>query len=304
MIGWHVTAIRDRFLMTAQELRPLKDKTVLITGATSGIGLEAALTLVRMGAHTVIVGRDPQRINAALERLRKAAVNGKFEALQADFSSQAQVRRLAAEFRARHTRLDVLINNAGGVHRRRRLTEDGMEATLAVNHLGAFLLTSLLLDLIVASAPARIVNVASALHRRGRLDPADPKLDHGYTLLQAYARSKLANVLFTHALSKRLAGRGVTTNAVHPGTVATHIWRGAPGWVRPFLAAYARLFMLTPAQGAERLVYLAVSPEVQGQSGFYFENDRPVVPATLAQDDALAETLWQASERWVRLTDN
>lgn len=290
--------------MTMQNTALLTGKTVLITGATSGIGLEAALALARMGAHTVIVGRDPRRIEVALDRLRKAAVNGKFEALQTDFSSQVQIRKLAADFLARHARLDVLINNAGGVHRHRTLTEDGMEATLAVNHLGAFLLTNLLLDLIVASAPARIVNVASALHRRGRLDLADPKLDHGYSLLQAYARSKLANILFTRALVKRLAGRSVTVNAVHPGTVATRIWAGAPGWVRPFLAIYAQLFMLTPAQGAERLVYLAVSPNVQGQSGLYFENNRPDSPAVLARDDALAEALWNASARWTGLTDD
>ncbi|MGH8279852.1 MAG: SDR family oxidoreductase [Gammaproteobacteria bacterium] len=277
---------------------PLAGKTVLVTGATSGIGLEAAVVLAKMGAQTVITGRDPQRIEAALERIRKDAPQARADALQADFASQAQVRKLAEDFRSRHARLDVLINNAGGVHRRRTLTEDGFEATFAVNHLAPFLLTRLLLDRITASAPARIVNVASAMHRHGALDLDDPSMAHGYSILNAYARSKLANVLFTRALAERLAGQGVTVNAVHPGTVATRIWSGAPLWVRPWLALYSKLFMLSAASGAQRLVYLATSSTVQAQSGRYFENNRGVEPAPLARDDALAAALWQASERW------
>lgn len=287
--------------MTADDRLPLTGKIILITGATSGIGREAALALTQRGAATVIVGRNPWRIEAALDYIRHHGPSGSVEALQADFTSQAQVRKLAADFRARHTRLDVLINNAGGVYRRRTLTTDGMEATLAVNHLGAFLLTNLLLDLLVASAPARVVNVASALHRRGELDVDDPTMEHGYSILKAYARSKLANLLFTRALAKRLAELGVTVNALHPGTVATHIWSGAPLWVRPFLGIYARLFMLSPAQGGQRIVYLSASPEVQNQSGRYFEKDRPVEPAALTLDDVLAEVLWRASARWTGL---
>lgn len=280
---------------------PLKGKTVLITGATSGIGLEAALALTQQGADTVIVGRNPWRIEAALDYIRHHSQSGSVEALQADFASQAEVRKLATDFRARHSRLDVLINNAGGVYRRRTLTVDGMEATLAVNHLAAFLLTNLLLDMLVASTPARVVNVASAMHRHGELDLKDPAMQHGYSILKAYSRSKLANVLFTRALAKRLAGRGVTVNALHPGTVATRIWSGAPLWVRPFLGIYARLFMLSPAKGGQRIVYLATSPEVKNQTGLYFEKDRAVEPAPRARDDALAEALWQASAGWTGL---
>lgn len=287
--------------MATQNTTSLKGKTILITGATSGIGLEAALALTQRGADTVIVGRNPWRIEAALDYIRHHSHSGSVEALQADFALQAQVRKLAADFRARHARLDVLINNAGRVYQRRTLTTDGMEATLAVNHLAAFLLTNLLLDMLVASAPARVVNVASAMHRHGELDLGDPAMAHGYSILKAYSRSKLANVLFTRALVQRLAGRGVTVNALHPGTVATRIWSGAPLWVRPFLGMYARLFMLSPAKGGQRIVYLASSAEVQNQSGLYFEKDRPVEPAASALDDALADALWQASTRWTGL---
>ena len=194
----------------------------------------------------------------------------------------------------------MLVNNAGGVYPRRTLTGDRIESTFAVNHLGYFLLTNLVTDLLLKSAPARIVNVASAAHYRGTLDLDDPGFERGYQLTKAYSRSKLANVLFTRELARRLSGKGVTVNALHPGTVATGIWNAAPLWVRPVLAI-AKMFMVSPEEGARRIVYLASSPEVAATTGSYFEKDRARKPARLAEDDALASRLWSESARLVGL---
>jgi NAD(P)-dependent dehydrogenase (short-subunit alcohol dehydrogenase family) len=276
------------------------EKTIVITGATSGIGLEAAVSLARQGAHVVLVGRNPVKTAAAVTEVRQRSSSQAVEWALCDFSSLASIRKLAADLRARCKRIEVLINNAGGVSVERTLTGDGIESTFAVNHLGYFLLTNLLLDRMIESAPARIVNVASAAHYRATLDLDDPGFDRGYRLINAYARSKLANVLFTHELARRLAGKGVTVNAVHPGTVATNIWSSAPRWTRPILAI-ARLFMRSAAEGGQRLVYLASSPEVQTTSGSYFENDRVKKPSRLALDEALAGRLWSESARLVGL---
>jgi NAD(P)-dependent dehydrogenase (short-subunit alcohol dehydrogenase family) len=286
---------------------PIDGKCVLITGATSGIGLEAALALARMGARIVITGRNPARIDAALASLReRAGVNA--GALCADFASLAAVRKLAADFKARHGRLDVLINNAGSVNATRTLTEDGFETTFAVNHLAPFLLTNLLLDRLVRSAPARVVNVASVAHTRGDMDFDDPGFKHGYRILRAYSRSKLANVLFTRALATRLADKGVTVNVLHPGTIATGIWaHGAPaGWKRALFTAVItpmRLTMLSAERGAQTIVYAATSPDLEGKTGLYLEKNRPKPPAPLALDDALTERLWRESARLVQLNE-
>jgi NAD(P)-dependent dehydrogenase (short-subunit alcohol dehydrogenase family) len=283
----------------------LSGKTVVVTGATGGIGLVAAVVFARAGARVAIVGRDAARAEAALAAIRQRSGSTTVEARLCDFSSQAAVRRLAAGLADDHARIDVLVNNAGSVHRRRTLTEDGIEATFAVNHLGPFLLTNLLLDRLLAGAPARIVNVASTQHYEGTLDFDDLGFERGYGILRAYARSKLANVLFTRELARRLAGAGVTVNALHPGKVATGIWsHGAPPWARaPFAAVFAaaRPFMLTPERGAQTIVHLATAPEVAGMTGLYFEKNRPKPPSVLARDDALARRLWDASARLVRL---
>ncbi len=278
-------------------------KTILITGATSGIGLEAAIVFAAAGAHTIIVGRNPAKTATVLTQIKQRAESAIVEALVCDFSSQDAIRQLATEFCSRYRRLDVLVNNAGTVYARRRLTADGIEATFAVNHLGYFLLTNLLHDLIVASAPARIVNVASTAHYRGTLDFNDLGFEHGYAIMKAYARSKLANVLFTRELARRLAGTGVTVNAVHPGVVATHIWDGAPAWTQPLFALVKRVFMISPAQGAATIVYLATHPDVANVSGCYFEKNRPRTPSNPARNDELAARLWAESARLTRIVD-
>lgn len=283
--------------MRRNAIPDLSGKTILVTGATSGIGCEAAIAFAAAGACTVIVGRNPDKTDAVLAEIKGRSGSDTVEALLCDFSSQTAIRRLAQTVLDRYSRLDVLVNNAGGVHARRTLTEDGIETTFAVNHLGYFLLTRLLLDRLVASAPARIVNVASTVHYRGTLDFDDLGFEQGYTTMKAYARSKLANVLFTRELAKRLEGRGVTVNALHPGVVATHIWDGAPSWTQPLFALAKRVFMTTPAEGAEKIVYLAAYPDVAELSGLYFEKNRPKEPSKLARDDAIAERLWVESER-------
>lgn len=295
--------------MTAQAIPglsvpDLSGKTILITGATSGIGLEASVVLARAGAHLVMVGRDPARTAAAVAQVKERSGSispSRVESLLCDFSSQASIRKLAADFSASHQRLDVLINNAGAVNVERTLTVDGIESTFAVNHLGYYLLTRLLLDLVVKSAPSRIVNVASRGHYSGTLDFEDLGFERGYSIMKAYSRSKLGNVLFTRRLARDLKERNVTVNALHPGGVATSIWSGAPGWAQPILAVAKRLFMLTPAQGAETITYLATSPEVEKVTGLYFDKNRPKEVSKLAQDDALADRLWTESARLVKL---
>jgi NAD(P)-dependent dehydrogenase (short-subunit alcohol dehydrogenase family) len=273
----------------------VKGKTALVTGATSGIGLEASAELARRGAHVVMVGRDPGRTEAARASVAERSGSRDVAHLLCDFASQGAIRELARTFCASHDRLDVLINNAGGVNRNRRLTVDGIETTFAVNHLGYFLLTNLLLDLIVASAPARVVSVASIGHRRGTLDFDDLGFEHGYGIMRAYARSKLANVLFSAELARRLAGTGVTSNSLHPGGVATNIWSGAPLWAKPLIFLLLRPRLISAAKGAATIVQLATDPALDGVTGRYFEDGKLSTPAPLALDPGLARRLWDVS---------
>jgi NAD(P)-dependent dehydrogenase (short-subunit alcohol dehydrogenase family) len=277
----------------------VRAKTVLVTGANSGIGYEVSLDLARRGARVVMVGRDAERTDKARSEVAGRSGSADVSRLLCDFSSQRSIRALADAFRARHDRLHVLVNNAGGVNKKRRLTEDGIEATFAVNHLGYFLLTRLLEDLLRKSAPARVLSVASVGHRRGTLDLDDVGFERGYSIMKAYARSKLANVLFASELARRLAGTGVTSNSVHPGSVATKIWKGAPWWAQPIIQLVFRPFFITPEQGGATIVDLAVRPALDGVTGQYFEKGRSVAPAPPAQDEALARRLWDASARMV-----
>jgi NAD(P)-dependent dehydrogenase (short-subunit alcohol dehydrogenase family) len=279
----------------------VRGKNVLVTGATSGIGLEASVELARRGAWVILVGRDPGRTEAALKEVRARSGSSEVSHLLCDFSSQADIRRLAETVLASHDRLDVLVNNAGGVNKTRRVTVDGIEATFAVNHLGYFLLTNLLTGLLVRSAPARVVSVASAGHRQGTLDFDDLGYEHGYSLLRAYTRSKLANVLFAAELARRLAGTGVTSNSLHPGVVATNIWSGAPAWAKPLIRILFRPFFISAEKGGATIVQLAADPGLEGVTGKYFERGRAVAPAPLGRDEDLARRLWEVSAPLVGL---
>lgn len=270
-------------------------RVVVITGATSGIGTEAARALAGMGAHLVIVARDLDRGDATRAEISGSTGNRNVKVVGCDLASQSEIRRLAAELHAALPRIDVLVNNAGLTMAERRLTEDGIETTLAVNHLAPFLLTNLLTDRLRASAPARVVTVASDAHRGAVLDFDDLSAERGYSGWPAYCRSKLANVLFSLELARRLRGTRVTSNCLHPGVVATGLGRGGPLVIRVFQSV-ARPFLLSPTRGAETVVYLASSPEVESATGGYYERCRRAEPSAEARDRRVAERLWRVSE--------
>jgi NAD(P)-dependent dehydrogenase (short-subunit alcohol dehydrogenase family) len=273
----------------------VRDKVCVVTGATSGIGEEIAAGLAREGARLAVVGRSRERGEAALARLRGAGSPGA-ELFLADLSVQEEVRRLAERLLERYPRIDVLVNNAGIVSLRRELTADGLETMFAVNHLGYFLLTQRLLGRLRASAPARIVNVASDAHRFGALDFADLQSERSYRSMRVYGRSKTANILFTRELARRLEGTGVTVNCMHPGAVATRLAH-QNGPVLALLARALSIFLRTPARGAETAVWLAVAPELAGVSGRYFADRREREPAPHARDDAAATRLFEESAK-------
>jgi NAD(P)-dependent dehydrogenase (short-subunit alcohol dehydrogenase family) len=272
----------------------MKDKICLITGATSGIGLVSARELARKGALVVLVGRNSAKCDAVTKQIQAETGNPDVEALVADLASQEQVRDLAGRFRERHSRLDVLINNAGAMWLQRELTGEGLEMTFAVNHLAYFLLTQTLLDTLKASAPSRIVNVSSDAHRGARIDFDDPMGERRYAGWKQYCRSKLMNLLFTYELSRRLHGSGVTANALDPGWVATG-FASNNGWRGRAIQLAARWFALTPEQGARTIMYLASSPEVAGLSGQYFVREQPVRSSAASYDEIAAKQLWQVS---------
>jgi retinol dehydrogenase 12 len=276
----------------------IRGKVCLLTGATRGIGRAAADALARTGLTLALVGRDGPRVQETVRAVRSATGNGHIEGLVADLSLRSEVRRLAKEVHSRYPRLDVLINNAGAIFTRREETAEGTEKTVALNHLGYFLLTLELLDLLKASAPSRVVNVASEAHRGMRLDMEDLENRKRYSGLRVYGQSKLMNILFTTELARRLAGTGVTVNALHPGVVATGFGQNTPGLFK-FLVRLAAPFMTTPEKGAETLVYLATSPEVEGVTGKYFVKSRQARPSPVSRDPELAGKLWVASERLV-----
>ena len=268
---------------------PMKGKTVLITGATSGIGLETARGLERMGAHVVIGARDPARGQAVVEEIQREG--GRAELLEIDMASFASVRRAAERFLSSHPRLDVLVNNAGTAVRERRLTADGHEIAWQTNFLGGFLLANLLLPVLKRASGPRIVNVSSEAHRSTRLDWDDLELErHRYGGFKAYANTKLAQVLFTRELARREPG--VAVNAVHPGAIATSIWRSAPKAARWVLG----LVLPPPEKGARPVIRLASSPDVNGVTGRYFNKLREAVPSPAATNDADAARLWQIAE--------
>ncbi len=273
-----------------------QNRITLITGATNGIGRAAAQAIAAKGGRVVIAGRNAAKTEATAAELRRASGNPAVDFLLADLSSMAEVRRLAAEFTARYPRLDVLVNNAGAFFMRRRETADGLEMTFALNHLSYFLLTHLLLDTLKASAPARIVNVASGAESGAKVDWDDLQLRRRYRGFEAYALSKRFNLYFTYELARRLAGTGVTVNAVSPGSVATGIWANPFGRLGGLARPLTKLMMRSPEQGADTVVYLATAPEVEGVTGRYFY-DRQVRHSSRASQEASAgRRAWQASE--------
>lgn len=272
-------------------------KICLVTGATSGIGRETAYTLARMGAKVILVGRNPKKTEETAVQIRQKTSSSAVEYLLADFSEQQQIRDLADQFKSRYNRLDVLINNHGAVFFNRQETVDGLEMTFAVNHLGYFLLTNLLLDVIKASAPARIVVVASDSHADQTLDFDDLQNKRHYSGMRVYGQSKLANLYFTYELARRLAGTGVTVNALHPGFVKSGIGANNFGAMGPVIKAIINLGGVKVEEGAETSIYLATSPDVDGVSGKYFVRKRAVKSSQASYDEEAARRLWVVSER-------
>jgi NAD(P)-dependent dehydrogenase (short-subunit alcohol dehydrogenase family) len=274
---------------------------ILVTGATNGIGYEAAKALAAKGAAIVGVGRNPQKCADAAAQIARTTGNPQVEFLVADLAVQAQVRQLAETFRQKYTRLDVLLNNAGAFFARREVSADGIEMTWALNHLNYFLLTEVLLDVIKASAPARIVNVSSEAHTRAKkINFDDVEFTKGYNGWTAYGHSKLANVMFTYELAKRLEGTRVTANVLHPGFVATGFGHNNGSLVRAGMNVVQKIAARKPEQGAATSIYLASSPEVEGVSSQYFVDSKAVKSNEAAYDVNAQKRLWELSEQMVR----
>jgi NAD(P)-dependent dehydrogenase (short-subunit alcohol dehydrogenase family) len=270
----------------------MRGKTVVITGGTSGIGEVAAATLARMGARIVLIARDKIRADATLARLRDTAPGIAHAVHFADLLRLAEMKRVAAQIADHEQRIDVLINNAGGLFATHRLTEDGLERTFALNHMAYFLVTEGLRGRL--SASARIVNTASSAHQGATLDFDDLQSAKNFGSLKAYRRSKLCNILFTRELARRLRGSGVTANCLHPGFVATR-FGDQSGPLMSRLVWLAKFFAISPVRGAQSIVYLASSPDVANTTGRYFYESIPAIPSTAAQDDQAASLLWQRS---------
>lgn len=280
--------------------QPLTGQTILVTGGASGIGKATAVGLAAIGARVAVTGRDLTRVQVAAAEISLQSGNPNVNAFAADLSSQTEVRRLATAVLAAYPQLKVLINNAGGFWAHRHVTADGLEHTLAVNHLAPFLLTSLLLSRLRASAPARIITVSSNAHTSGRITFADLQSTENYSGSRAYNQSKLANVMFTYELARRLKGTGVTANALHPGVVHTAFSSEDPSTLARLLLPLMR-FMKTPAQGAATSIYLASSPDVAAITGRYFADCRPKKSSKFSYDTAAANRLWGVSADLVGL---
>jgi retinol dehydrogenase 14 len=281
----------------------MRGKTVLVTGGTGGIGLATATGLAGLGARVGIVGRSAERGAAAADAVRRGVPSAEVDVFEADLSAQAEVRRLATEATRAYPHLDVLVNNVGGYWAHRHVTADGLEHTFALNHLAPFLLTHELRDLLVASAPARVVTVSSGAQSMGRIELDDLQGERSYKSQQAYNQSKLANVLFTYELARRLEGTGVTANVLHPGVVRTSFGREDSGRFMRWLLPLVTPFLKTPEKGAATSLHLASSPEVAGVTGRYFVNGHPKRSAAASYDLDLARTLWQVSAELTGVAD-
>ena len=286
---------------TTLRICDMQESICLITGATSGIGRSAACELARLGNTVVVVGRNEEKCAVTVEKITNTTGNRSVDYLVADLSSQIDVRALAKQFQSKYSRLDVLINNAGTIAWTRQLSSDGIELTFALNHLSYFLLTNLLIDVLRESAPSRIVNVSSVAHMRADIDLDDIQNPKSYRGLQAYGQSKLANLMFTYELARRLEGTGVTVNALHPGLVATNLaanGRMPLGWIsRPILRSALAVVGRSVTKGSKTIVYLATAHDVSGVTGKYFV-DKVAVPSSAASYYTdTARRLWELSSR-------
>lgn len=277
----------------------MNGKICLVTGATNGIGKAAAQALAQMGATVVIVGRNPAKCAAVVSEIKQISGNNKVEALVADLSIMAEVQQVAEQFKAKYQKLHVLVNNAGAAFGKREVTSEGFEKTFALNHLNYFLLTGLLLDTLKASAPARIVNVSSDAHKGAHLDFDDLQLEKGNFVFNAYGRSKLATVVFSYELARRLSGTGVTCNVLHPGLVRTGFASNMGAVLSAVIDFFMRFAGLTPEQGAQTSVYLATSPDVEKVTGKYWEKCKAVPSGDSSYDEATWTRLWEVSDKMV-----
>jgi NAD(P)-dependent dehydrogenase (short-subunit alcohol dehydrogenase family) len=279
----------------------MQGKVCMVSGATSGIGKATALGLAQMGATVVMVSRDRARGEAAQSEIKTKSGNNAVDLLIADLSSQQSVRQLAENFKRNYTQLHVLINNAGVFMLTRRETVDGLEMTFAVDYLAPFLLTNLLLDVLKASAPARIVNVSSESHEAGYIKMDDLQAKKGYRPMRVYGQAKLALVLFTYELARRLQGTGVTANCLHPGLVATNIAQRDLWPIARTAAKLVLFFGISPEEGAKTSIYLASSPDVEGVTGKYFVKSIPKRSTPISYDESLQQQLWEESAKLVNL---
>jgi NAD(P)-dependent dehydrogenase (short-subunit alcohol dehydrogenase family) len=278
------------------QARPMIGKICLVTGATSGIGKSTATALAALGAKVILIARNKEKAESVIQQMKSEHQDISVQYLMADFSDLQEVRDLALAFKEKFTHLDVLVNNAGAFFNTRQMTPYEVERTFLINHLAPFLLTNLLLDTIKASLSARIVNVSSDAHQMADLDFDDLGLKRGFSGIKAYGRSKLANILFTYELARRLADTNVTANALHPGHVATDIWRTSFSILGPVIKWVLSLVALSPEEGADNSIYLATSPEVDGVSGKYFVKREPTKSSPASYDEKNAQKLWEVSE--------
>ena len=279
----------------------MAEKVCLVTGGNSGIGKSVALGLAKMGATVVVVSRNKEKGETAVTDIVEKSGNKNVELIQADMSSQNSIHQLVNEFRARHEKLHLLINNAGVYLTKRSETEDGLESTFAVNHLGPFLLTSLLVDILKASAPSRIVNVTSDAHKGARVNFDDLQGERKFSGWQAYGQSKLAMILYTRGLAKKLEGTGVTVNSAHPGVVRTNFAKNNGGLVMLGFR-FLGMFFISPESAAKRILYVATSPDLEGVTGKYFTKMHEVKSSQESYDDDSARRLWQISEQLTHLS--
>ncbi|XP_061614618.1 retinol dehydrogenase 12, like [Phyllopteryx taeniolatus] len=294
-------AIRNLFRAPWASAEKLEGKTVLITGANTGIGLEAAADLATRGARVIMACRDMEKAQAAIKEVKERSLNENVVCVKLDLSDTKSIREFAQAINEGETKLNILINNAGVMACPYAKTADGFELQIGVNHFGHFLLTFLLLDLLKRSSPARVVTVSSMAHSWGSINLDDINSERAYDKNKAYAQSKLANVLFTRALAKRTQGTGVTAYSLHPGVVQTDLWRHLNGPQRFFLKM-ASPFTKTSAQGARTTVYCAVEPSLSDRSGGYYSNCAPANCSTAGEDDELAQKLWELSCRMLNIT--